>query len=142
VRNSYATGDVYGADNVGGLVGRNNGSVLHSYAAGTVRSDGTAGGISGITVEGEEKNSFWSVEAQIEKAADLGALTGAQSGWVPSQRPPAVELINYYCDTNGNGFIDPEEQTDENLVWNFGDTTQPPTIRCTAMSGGQAGGNS
>ena len=69
VRNSYATGDVFGADNVGGLVGRNNGTVRQSYAGGKVTSEGTAGGIAGITVEGEEVNSYWSVDAQLEKAA-------------------------------------------------------------------------
>ena len=136
VRNSYATGEVYGADNVGGLVGRNNGTVRQSYAAGKVTSEGTAGGISGITVAGEEKDSFWSADAQLEKAADLGALTGEQSGWSPSQ-PSAVDLIDYYCDTNRNGFIDPRERNDDNYVWNFGSASEPPTIRCTAQSGGQ-----
>lgn len=139
VRNSYASGDVFGADNVGGLVGRNNGSVLQSYAAGMVTSDGSSGGISGITVEGEEKSSFWSADAQAEKAADLGALTGRTTGWTKAQ-PSAVELIDYYCDTNRNGFIDPVERSDDNYVWSFGGASQPPEIRCTGQSGAQSQG--
>ena len=139
VRNSYATGDVYGADTVGGLVGRNNGSIRQSYAAGKVTSAGASGGISGVTVEGEEKTSYWSVEAQLDKAADLNALTGEQTGWIPPQAP-FVELIDYYCDTNRNGFIDPQERSEDNYIWNFGDASRAPAIRCTAQSGGQPRG--
>lgn len=139
VRNSYAAGDVLGADNVGGLVGRNNGTVRQSYASGKVTSAGSAGGISGITVDGEEKASYWSVNAQATGATNLGGLTGVQTGWVP-ERPPVADLIDYYCDTNRNGFIDPQERTDENYIWNFGDASEPPTIRCTAQSGGHTQG--
>ena len=139
VRNSYATGDVFGADNVGGLVGRNNGTVRQSYAGGKVTSEGTAGGIAGITVEGEEVNSYWSVDAQLEKAADLNALTADQTGWSPSSSA-FVDLIDYYCDINHNGFIDPDESRTDNFVWNFGDASQPPSIRCAAGAGGQPQG--
>ncbi len=135
VRNSYATGEVYGADNVGGLVGRNNGTVRQSYAGGKVTSEGTSGGIAGITVDGEEVDSYWSVDAQLDKAADLNALTADQTGWNPSSAA-FVNLIDYYCDTNHNGFIDPDESRNDNYIWSFGDSTQPPTIRCTAKAGG------
>ena len=139
VRNSYAAGDVFGTDNVGGLVGRNNGSVRQSYASGKVTSEGTAGGIAGITVEGEEVKSYWSVDAQLDKAADLNALTVEQSGWSPSSAA-FVDLIDYYCDTNHNGFIDPDEANPDNYIWHFGDASQPPSIRCAAGAGGQPQG--
>ena len=139
VRNSYATGDVYGADNVGGLVGRNNGTVRQSYAGGKVTSNGSSGGIAGITVDGEEVSSFWSVDAQLDKAADLKALTAEQTGWSPASAA-FVNLIDYYCDTNHNGFIDPDESRSDNYVWNFGDVTQPPSIRCTANAGARPQG--
>lgn len=132
VRNSFATGSVSGADNVGGLVGRNNGSVKRSYAAGTVSSNGSSGGISGITVEGEVAASYWSAAAQAQDAVDMSMLDGAQSGWSPDDAPVA-DLLDYYCDLNANGFVDPEERTSENYVWMF--DASSPSLRCTSRAG-------
>ena len=134
VRNSYAAGEVYGADAVGGLVGRNNGSVRMSYAAGRVAGEGTSGGISGFTVEGEEDMSFWSAAAHPEGASDLNLLTAEGSGWNPAAGD-YLGLIDAYCDANANGFIDPQERRPGNRIWDFGDSAQSPTIRCTAAAG-------
>lgn len=138
VRNSYATGAVSGADTVGGLVGRNNGIVKRSFAAGSVTSDGNTGGISGMTVEGEEEKSYWSASAQAKDAADLTKISGDQTGWSPAKAPVA-DLIDYYCDTNANGFIDPMERSPDNYVWDFGSSSEPPSIRCAEQAGGQQG---
>lgn len=134
VRNSYATGAVYGADAIGGLVGRNNGSVRQSYAGGKVTSLGSSGGISGFTVDGEESNNFWSPEAQADSAADLKALTAKRTSW----RLPGntyLGLIDRYCDSNRNGFIDPAERRDDNQVWDFGQSNELPAIRCAGSAG-------
>ncbi|MBT7449480.1 MAG: hypothetical protein HN793_01525, partial [Rhodospirillaceae bacterium] len=138
VRNSYATGSVVGGDTVGGLVGRNNGTVKRSFAAGSVTSAGTSGGISGIIVEGEEVKSYWSAAAQSKDAADLARLSGNQTGWSPEQ-PPVGDLIDYYCDNNANGFIDPDERSPDNYVWDFGSASEPPSLRCAEQAGGQQG---
>ena len=134
VRNSYAAGEVYGADAVGGLVGRNNGSVRMSYAASRVASEGTSGGISGFTVEGEEDKSYWSAAAHPEGASELNLLTAEDSGWIPAAGD-YLGLIDAYCDSNANGFIDPQERRAGNRIWDFGDPGQSPTIRCTAAAG-------
>ena len=134
VRNSYAAGEVFGADAVGGLVGRNNGSVSMSYAAGSVTSEGSSGGIAGFTVEGEEDRNFWSAAAHPEGASDLNLLTAEDSGWNPAAGD-YLGLIEAYCDGNANGFIDPQERHAKNLIWDFGDSGQSPTIRCTAAVG-------
>ena len=134
VRNSYAAGEVYGADAVGGLVGRNNGSVRMSYAASRVASEGTSGGISGFTVEGEEDMSYWSAAAHPEGASELNLLTAEDSGWNPAAGD-YLGLIDAYCDSNANGFIDPQERRAGNRIWDFGDSGQSPTIRCTAAAG-------
>ena len=125
---------MYGADAVGGLVGRNNGSVRMSYAAGRVASEGTSGGISGFTVEGEEDMSFWSADAHPEGASELNLLTAEDSGWNPAAGD-YLGLIDAYCDSNANGFIDPRERRAGNRIWDFGDSGQSPTIRCTASAG-------
>ena len=134
VRNSYAAGTVFGGDAVGGLVGRNNGSVRMSFAAGKVSSEGSSGGISGFTVEGEEDRNFWSAAAHPEGASDLGALTADRSGWAP-RAGDFLGLIDAYCDVNGNGFIDPDERRPDNRIWDYGGPGQSPTIRCTAAAG-------
>ena len=134
VRNSYASGAVFGADAVGGLVGRNNGSVRRSYAAGKVISEGSFGGISGFTVDGGEEHSFWSADAQAESSSDLRALTAQSSGWGTSASD-YLTLIDAYCDANHNGFIDPQERRADNRIWDFGDRTRLPAIRCTAKAG-------
>ncbi len=126
------------SDTVGGLVGRNNGIVKRSFAAGAVTSTGASGGISGATVEGEEIKSYWSAAAQTKDAIDLAKLSGNQTGWSPDQ-PPVGDLIDYFCDSNGNGFIDPEERSPDNYVWDFGSSSEPPSIRCAAKAGAQQG---
>ena len=138
VRNSYATGSVSGADTVGGLVGRNNGIVKRSFAAGQVTSTGATGGISGAVVEGEVVASYWSAAAQAKDAADLARLSGNQTGWSPAQ-PPVADLIDYFCDANTNGFIDPQERSPDNYVWEFGSSSEPPSIRCALRAGAQNG---
>jgi cytochrome c553 len=133
VRNSYATGAVSGSDAVGGLVGRNNGSVKRSFAAGTVTGDGATGGISGLQVEGEEAAVYWSAAAQPEGATDLSALSADESGWAPD-RSPVTAFIDYYCDADGNGFIDPGEQRPDNYIWQF-TAGAVPNLRCTDIAG-------
>lgn len=134
VRNSYAAGEVFGADAVGGLVGRNNGSVRMSYAASKVTSEGSSGGISGFTVEGEEAMNFWSAAAYPQGASDLNRLTADDSGWNPAPGD-YLGLIDAYCDGNANGFIDPHERHAGNRIWDFGDFARSPTIHCTAVTG-------
>lgn len=134
IRNSYASGDVFGADAVGGLVGRNNGSVRRSYAAGKVASAGASGAISGVLVDAEENGNFWSAAAGAEGATDLAALTPGQSGWSPGASA-YLELIDVYCDSNANGFIEPGERHAGNYVWDFGGDGGPPSLRCPAKAG-------
>ncbi len=133
VRNSYATGAVSGADAVGGLVGRNNGLVKRSFAAGVVTSNGAAGGISGLQVDAEEEAVYWSAAAHSEDASDLAALTEDETGWAPVQSPVAG-FIDYYCDANSNGFIDPGEQRPDNYIWQF-QAGAAPALRCTDIAG-------
>ena len=85
-------------------------------------------------MDGEEQDNFWSAAAQSEGAADLGSLTEEQSGW-STEASSYLELIDVYCDSNRNGFIDPDERHADNYIWDFGEAVQSPTIRCTANAG-------
>ena len=126
VRNSYATGAVSGADTIGGLVGRNNGVVRRSYAAATVKGEANTGPLVGITVEGEEKSTF----APGAKD-DLKSIDAEKSGWAP-KLTMSQDYLDFYCDSNFNGMIDPSERNAQNMVWNFDKPGAPPSLRCTA----------
>jgi len=126
IRNSYATGDVGGADAVGGLVGRNKGYVGNSYASGDVAAAGQTGQIIGILVEGDVVATL---AAGSAAAVDIATQTGESTGWAPDVLPSANPL-SYFCDANGNGFVDPDEYALDNYVWDFGRARDVPAIRC------------
>ncbi|MGI9343648.1 MAG: GLUG motif-containing protein, partial [Gammaproteobacteria bacterium] len=128
VRNSYATGDVAGADAVGGLVGRNNGFVGNSFAAGTVTGEGQTGQVIGFLLEGDVVGTF---AGGSSAAVDVAMLTGESTGWAPDVLPAAGPLA-FYCDANGNGYVDPGEFERDNYVWDFGGAQDLPAIRCAA----------
>jgi hypothetical protein len=133
VRNSYARGPVVGRDGVGGLIGRNNGLLANSYAAGSVEGRGLVGGVVGIVVEGTQAGTFTAADNPAPYGAEqveLTALTGTSSGWIPA-RLPSIDLLNYFCDSNRNGFIDPQERATSNYVWHFGANSYP-ALNCAA----------
>ncbi len=135
VRNSFALGSVAGADGVGGLVGRNNGAIENGFAAGAVQGAGLAGGIVGVVVEGRHSGTYTHPANAVpygSERLDLKTLSGEQTGWAPAE-PPFVNLLDYFCDENRNGFIDPHERRRDNYIWQF----QPgeyPRLRCAAGS--------
>jgi hypothetical protein len=128
VRNSSATGAVSGADTVGGLVGRNNGTIRRSYAAAAVKGDSNTGPLVGITVDGEEKSVF-----APGTAADLKALDAEKSGWAPKVNI-SHDMLDFYCDGNFSGAIEPAERNARNYIWAFDKPGAPPTLRCGAQS--------
>jgi hypothetical protein len=128
VRNSYATGDVSGADAVGGLIGRNKGFVANSFASGSVASEGQAAALIGVLVDGYVLGTL---SAGSDAASDIALATGETTGWAPDALPVG-KLLQFFCDTNGNGFIDSEEWSSENYIWDFGSSRDVPAIRCAA----------
>lgn len=64
VNNSYASGNVTGKDNVGGLIGSNEGSLSHSYSTVKVTGDEYVGGLVG-----------WNI-GHIQVAYSTGEVTG------------------------------------------------------------------
>ncbi|MBL8629008.1 MAG: cytochrome c [Rhodospirillaceae bacterium] len=132
VRNSYATGTVSGDDTVGGLVGRNNGVVRRSYATGSVTGKTNANALIGLTVEGEEKSTFAALKAPSTTGpGDLKTLDAEKSGWAPKVNM-SQDMLEFYCDTNFSGFIEPAERKPQNYIWSFDKANAPPSIRCLA----------
>jgi hypothetical protein len=108
---------------VGGLVGRNKGIVANGYATGMVSGTGETGAVVGFVVEGDVTGTYGAA------SPELGGLTGESTGWAPNELP-VVKPLQYFCDRNGNGFIDPDERVAENYVWDFGGPQDKPEIRC------------
>jgi PGF-CTERM protein len=79
VRESYATGDVSGRREVGGLVGENRGIVNESHANASVSGDFRVGGLVGAN-DGTVTESY--VTSSISGSSNVGGLAGANSGTV------------------------------------------------------------
>ena len=119
VRNSYATGEVSGSDAVGGLVGRNNGAVARSFATGRARASGASGELIGAMVEGSESQLL---------AGDAARDATQAAAWSPAELP-VTDLLDYFCDRNENGFIDPAERSAGNYVWRLS-AGDYPALNC------------
>ncbi|AHL77234.1 filamentous hemagglutinin [Stutzerimonas stutzeri] len=80
IRNSYATGDVNGAENVvGGLTGENWGLVENSYATGNVTGVVFTGGLIG-TNTGTIRNAY--ATGQVQGTQYVGGLAGYSGGLI------------------------------------------------------------
>jgi filamentous hemagglutinin family protein len=83
VSSSYATGNVTGsANNVGGLVGANNGAVSNSYATGSVSGANYVGGLVGSN-SGAISSSH-ATTGTVTGSSYVGGLAGSNSGTVGS----------------------------------------------------------
>jgi cytochrome c553 len=133
VRNSYAISEVSGVEAVGGLVGRNNGVVENSFAAGMASGSGQIGSLIGFAVVEQVSRSFSTGVDPLHPDAqtDLAQLDGVSTGWAPAEIP-VTKPLNYFCDLNRNGFIDPAESIAENYIWEFGSVGEMPAVRCVA----------
>jgi hypothetical protein len=79
VINCHSTGTVRGYTRVGGLVGQNQGNVLHSYSYGTVSGHSTVGGLVGYNNNyGKIADSFSTSEVSGDDA--IGGLAGRNYG--------------------------------------------------------------
>jgi hypothetical protein len=80
VSESYATGSVFGRDNVGGLVGLNkmiiwstpSGTVARCYAVGAVSGIDNVGGLIGFNDSGPVYGSFWDTQTSGQEDSDGG----------------------------------------------------------------------
>ena len=77
VRRSGAAGRVAGKDEVGGLVGRTRGSVIHSYAAVKVTGENAVGGLIGHQILNRTENSY--ATGSVTGLDSVGGLLGASS---------------------------------------------------------------
>jgi hypothetical protein len=91
IDNVDVIGNVYGDNNVGGLVGYNEGTISNSSATGEVFGFGDVGGLVG-TNEGTISNS--SATGSVDGINNVGGLVGYSSGYISGS----------YAEGNVNGF--------------------------------------
>lgn len=125
ITNSYATGDIQGADDVGGLVGEANGDITGSYATGDVTSTGDNSG--GLV--GELRNS-----ANIEESYATGKVLGVDdSGGLVGQIQSNSSILYSYA----SGDLTATDEDAGGLVGNVGGS--PVTISNSYASGDVTG---
>jgi len=92
VSNSYATGDVFGREDVGGGIGRVNGRsrVSNAHATGTVRGTNSVGGFTGRFVEGLLQNVY--ATGAVFGDTRVGGLVGTIPHY---RRQPCLYCANW-----------------------------------------------
>ena len=83
---------IIGGDRVGGLVGRNNGSIMQSYATGSVQGINNVGGLVGVN-SSSITNSY--AARFVSGNSNIGGLVGFNSG----------SITNSYATGSVSGFI-------------------------------------
>ena len=80
ITNSYATGNVTGKTQIGGLVGYNDGTISNSYATGSVNGDYSIGGLVGFNFDGIISNSY--ATGSVVGTDFVGGLIGSNYGTI------------------------------------------------------------
>ena len=82
ITNSYATGAILGDDDIGGLVGSNNATITNSYATVAVSGDNDIGGLVGSNFSGTITNGY--ATGSVLGDDDVGGLVGSNNGTIMS----------------------------------------------------------
>jgi len=77
VQNCYATGSVSGSGNVGGLVGHNSGMLRNCYAANNVSGSNAVGGVAGRNHYGTVQNCY--ATGNVSGSWNVGGVVGTNS---------------------------------------------------------------
>jgi len=107
ISNSYATGNVKGTgDNIGGLVGENDGytsdirdasTITNSYATGSVKGGSSVGGLVGYNGNGVITDSYWNSDINtigIGSYSNVGDTSGA-TGLTSAQMQDAANFVGF-----------------------------------------------
>jgi len=152
ISSSVVAGLIRGNSDVGGILGAfYNGALAFSYAiTGPVSGNSNLGAIIGDNDSNIAVNSsYWDNETSGRNNGNPGEAkttselrtptdyTGIYANWDNDTNifgdgndyPLAV-----WCDKDNSGSIEPDERTNDNRVWDFGNNNEYPAIRCTPIS--------
>ena len=126
INSSYSTASVSGGANVGGLLGRINlGSVTNSYSTGRISAPFSFGGLIGIrtgsnVAQISVTSSYWDLQTSMDSSSP-----GGGSG----QTTNALQSPTGYTGIYANWNVDVDSDRVPDNPWNFGTTSQYPTLR-------------
>ena len=143
---SVVVGEVSGTgDRVGGLVGYfGSGRVAYSYVVSGSNTAMLVGAGSGTGVA-----SYWDSETsgrdsgnhgEAKTGDELRSPTGYEGIYAAWDDETGIfgdgnnEPLAVWCDKDNSGIIEASERTDDNRIWDFGTSSQYPSIRCTPIS--------
>ena len=130
-----------------------NSTVITSYA----QANNISGflGINGISMNGRIIDSYWNGSLMgfyqrtqgMRRAVELSApidYDGIYANWTNQNLAaetedalntllPGLADFTRWCDTDASGMIETDEMTDQNRLWDFGDSTQHPLLRCVPI---------
>ena len=114
ITTSYATGAVSGIGRAGGLVGLNEGAettIINSYAIGAVSGTGSLGGLVGLNQDGGTATaSYWDTTTSGQQASEVGM------GKTTSELQTPTGYTGIYAGWN----IDLDDDGTGDDPWNFG----------------------
>ena len=120
IRDSYATGSVFGQSNIGGLVGENEGSINNGYATGSVFGAENIGGLVGYHISAAGtvstiRNSYYAARGQSNGLGEERTFAQLRCPTVASATCPPGSQENTYEDWDAS-------------VWGFGTATELPQL--------------
>ena len=121
---SYATGQVSGSSNVGGLVGRSNGEVRASYATGAVNGNNKTGGLVGDN-RGTVTTSYFDTDTSGQIDPTQGKTTSEL------QAPTGYETPADSIYAQWNVDLDGDDANDD--PWDFGAGSQYPVLKVDGL---------
>lgn len=134
--NSYASGSVNGSIAVGGLVGRNNGTVNTSYATGSVNGADEIGGLLGVN-NGTLTNSY--TTGSVIGDNNVGGLLGYNFGTVTTSYATGSVVVTGSGDLYARGLVGNTDNpaTTDNSYWNIETSGQSSSYGGTGLTSEQ-----
>jgi hypothetical protein len=125
VSNSYSTGNITGDINVGGLVGHYNweGNISNSYSTGNVSGEEDVGGLVGYNNDGNISNSYST--GNVTGVDDVGGIIGYNLGTVSNSYWDTEATGQSSSDGGGNGLTTSQMQgssAKSNMNFDFNST--------------------
>ncbi len=143
---SVVTGDVGGTDYVGGMAGYfSSGRLAYSYM---ISGGANATMLVGRPYRAAEIASYWDSETSGIEDGNLGVAKTSDELQTPMDYEGIYdtwdnhtnifgngedEPLAVWCDEDNSGSIESDEQTPDNLIWDFGESDEYPAIRCTPL---------
>ena len=158
IAQSWSSGNVSGNSDVGGLVGdQQGGTIIQSWSSSNVSGNNKLGGLVGNQMSGSTNGRNYQLDSDGGDNIDLANTDNAGESFILANLIALANLSganddNYgthsnwhagfndiiftmFCDTNGNGTIETDEQTASNSVWVMGPASSDVPVPSVDIAG-------